>query len=163
MSNNVEKTTSATAPKTALSIKYTEKSNIDNIPIANGQLLFAKKQRIITFDFKDKREVYAGVLILQTEEERAGIASPLEAFYFVEETAVLWRYFNDNWVQITGSPQERAVVANTYLSFPTVGSTLCIYIATDENATYRWDTETLSYKCIGRDWHEIQLIDANFD
>lgn len=162
MSNKVEKTNSAT-PKTALSIKYTEKSNIDNIPVTNGQLLFAKKQRIITFDFKDKREVYAGILILQTEEERVGITSPLEAFYFVEETAVLWRHSSDKWMQITSTPQERVVLESTYLSFPTVGSTRCIYIATDENVTYRWDAETLSYKCIGRDWHEIQLIDANFD
>lgn len=162
MSNSV-KTTSTTTPKTALSIYYTKEERLSKLPIKNGQLIFIGDKREIAFDFKDKREIYSNIQILDTEEERIKISSPLESFYFVEETAILWRYSSDKWKQLTTAPTERAVLSETYLNFPTVGSTLCIYIATGENATYRWDAETLSYKCIGRDWHEIQLIDANFD
>lgn len=52
----------------------------------------------------------------------------------------------------------RQIQYNSKLEFPNVGSENLIYIDKSENATYRWDSETLSYVCVGRDYTEIGII-----
>ena len=44
--------------------------------------------------------------------------------------------------------------------FPNRGDTGKIYIAQDENASYRWDEAASKYYCIGRDWREIGAING---
>ena len=46
----------------------------------------------------------------------------------------------------------------TRFNFPNTGVAGTLYIATDENATYYWDKQNAVYKCIGRDYHEIETI-----
>ncbi|MBS7328943.1 MAG: hypothetical protein KIG68_09415 [Oxalobacter sp.] len=43
-------------------------------------------------------------------------------------------------------------------AFPNLGEDNSLYIAQDENALYRWDTATLRYICVGRDWQDIEII-----
>lgn len=43
-------------------------------------------------------------------------------------------------------------------SFPSIGESDKLYIATDENATYYFDTTQNVYYCIGRDYNEITAI-----
>lgn len=47
--------------------------------------------------------------------------------------------------------------ANHY-EFPSIGDSECLYIAKDENATYRYDDEDRAYYCVGRDYKQIQAI-----
>lgn len=47
--------------------------------------------------------------------------------------------------------------ANHY-EFPSIGDSECLYIAVDENATYRYDDTERAYFCVGRDWKEIEAI-----
>lgn len=47
--------------------------------------------------------------------------------------------------------------ANHY-EFPSIGDSECLYIAIDENATYRYDDEERAYFCVGRDYKEIEAI-----
>lgn len=47
--------------------------------------------------------------------------------------------------------------ANHY-EFPAIGDSECLYIAKDENATYRYDDEERAYFCVGRDYKEIEAI-----
>ena len=47
--------------------------------------------------------------------------------------------------------------ANHY-EFPAIGNSECLYIAVDENATYRYDDEDRAYYCVGRDYKQIQAI-----
>lgn len=42
--------------------------------------------------------------------------------------------------------------------FPNIGEGNKLYIATDENATYYFDTTQNVYHCIGRDYNEITAI-----
>ena len=42
--------------------------------------------------------------------------------------------------------------------FPNRGDTGKIYIATSENASYRWDEAASKYYCVGRDYQEIDTI-----
>lgn len=46
----------------------------------------------------------------------------------------------------------------THYSFPAIGNPEYLYIANDENAIYKFDEETNTYKCIGRDYREIEAI-----
>ena len=47
--------------------------------------------------------------------------------------------------------------ANHY-EFPAMGNSECLYIAVDENATYRYDDGERAYFCVGRDYKEIEVI-----
>jgi hypothetical protein len=44
--------------------------------------------------------------------------------------------------------------------FPNIGESNKLYIATNENKTYRWDEESTSYKVVGSDYNDIELIDC---
>ena len=47
---------------------------------------------------------------------------------------------------------------NNRFEFPSIGKKDMIYIATDENASYIFDTTQNVYHCIGRDYNEISAI-----
>lgn len=134
---------------------------LPDIPIKNGQLIFIPNQKQIALDFNNTRTIYEELQILETEYERIQLVSPISAFYFVKETAILYRY-TDQWVQVTWPPQEIVVCKSSYLQFPTVGNPNRIYIDISDNATFRWDDTSLKYYCIGRDYAKITTIDGNF-
>lgn len=50
--------------------------------------------------------------------------------------------------------------AKTRFEFPNVGNIYTMYIATDENKSYRWDDENLKYYCVGSDYQDIKIIDG---
>lgn len=47
---------------------------------------------------------------------------------------------------------------NNRYEFPSIGKDNIIYIATDEKASYIFDTTQNVYHCIGRDYNEISAI-----
>ena len=47
---------------------------------------------------------------------------------------------------------------NNRYEFPSIGKPNMIYIATDEKASYIFDTTQNVYHCIGRDYNEISTI-----
>lgn len=47
---------------------------------------------------------------------------------------------------------------NNRYEFPSIGKPNIIYIATDEKASYIFDTAQNVYHCIGRDYNEINTI-----
>lgn len=47
---------------------------------------------------------------------------------------------------------------NNRLEFPSIGDDKKLYIATDEDSIYRFDGVDLIYKCVGRDYEEIEQI-----
>ena len=58
----------------------------------------------------------------------------------------------------SGSNSKIEVEFATRFNFPNTGSTEVIYVAIDENAMYYWDETNAVYKCIGRDYKEIETI-----
>ena len=62
---------------------------------------------------------------------------------------------------IADSSDFEVETVDSYLHFPVVGNVNHIYIDTTDNATYRWNQDDLHYYCIGRDWENIDLINAN--
>ena len=54
----------------------------------------------------------------------------------------------------------RELSFSTYLEFPSVGDPLMLYIATDENAMYRFDEDEMSYIPLGLQTDDIDLING---
>lgn len=63
----------------------------------------------------------------------------------------------------TGSGNKSEISFKSYKEFPNIGNAEKLYIATDENAIYRWDSEENVYICIGRDWEDISEIHCTLD
>ena len=70
----------------------------------------------------------------------------------------------NNLISIDGNVEkaENIYVKELYFSnryeFPNIGKPNMIYIATDEKASYIFDTAQNVYHCIGRDYNEISTI-----
>ena len=94
-----------TANKASMSVVVTTSEKLSSLLIKNGQLVFVKDKRRIAFDFNDKRTFYNQITELETDYERISTTSPSEGYYFVIDTAVLWRYC-DGWTQITSKPDD---------------------------------------------------------
>ena len=86
---------------TLLSIVTTTRSNLSNLSIVNGQLIFVRDARKLYFDYDDKRVAYGPIVDLATEAERASILAPVTgSYYYVVETNTLWTY-QSSWVKIS--------------------------------------------------------------
>lgn len=120
---------------TVIKFISTIKSKLDSLELLNGQLIFVEDTQELFLDLHDKRTQYGSFIFLNTEEQRLLLYSPFNAFYFVLETSILWRYEPDGWVQITSPPREQVVFLDRE-NFPTIGDASCIYIS--ETDMYRW-------------------------
>ena len=95
----------ADVQKTILSVVETTASRLPDLSIKNGQLIFVKDSQKIALDIDDKRTFYNQTVVLQTETERTSLLAPITGlFYFVIETAILWTYQTEGWIQITTPP-----------------------------------------------------------
>lgn len=94
-----------TANKAPMSVVVTTSEKLSSLLIKNGQIVFVKDKRRIALDWDGKRTFYNQITELETDYERASMPSPLDGYYFVIETAILWRYDND-WIQITSKPDD---------------------------------------------------------
>lgn len=68
---------------------YTTSNRLNELPIENGQIIFAVDVRTIYMDFRDKRTSFSTIFVFETEEDRLAMENPAEGFYFVEETTVV--------------------------------------------------------------------------
>ena len=94
-----------TANKAPMSVVVTTSEKLSSLLIQNGRLIFVKDKCRIAFDWNDKRTFYNQITELETDYERVSMSSPFYGYYFVIETAILWRYDND-WTQITTRPDD---------------------------------------------------------
>ena len=134
-------------------------SKLSTLDQQDGQLIFCKDTRRILLDLNGIRTAYEQITIINTESQRTEMLSPINGFYFVLDTHILWRYSGE-WIQITTYPAEIIYIDESYLNFPPVGKPNQMYIDITENAIYRWDDEETKYFCIGRDYNNIQLING---
>ena len=119
-------------------IKYisTVESKLSQLPIENGQLIFINDTRKIFLDFNDIRTEYSQIMVLQNEEHRKNILSPVTGFYFILSTCTLWRYQNGEWIQITTPPKENIAFLD-YSDLPKQGKEEVLYVTKDQS--YRWN------------------------
>lgn len=93
--------------KTILKAYSTVESKLPTLPLEDGQLIFVYDKKKIILDNHGVRTVYEQIQTIETEEQRNDLLAPIDSFYFVIETSILWRYTNGHWNQITTSPQEQ--------------------------------------------------------
>ena len=94
--------------------------------IKNGQLIFCHDVGRIAFDYKNKRTFYNQIVELETEHERQNLSDPVNGkYYFVIETAVFWRYFNE-WIPLTKEPDEILFIGDG--DFPELGQPKQLYV-----------------------------------
>ena len=135
---------------------YTKKSKLKDLPIANGQIIFVEDANTIYLDFNNKRTGYTQFVILDTDNERTSMTnSPEGICYFVKNTKILWSYVNSNWVQLTTNPAINFIYKNGTSNFPTTGEEYVLYIDTELNVPYRWDTVSNTYQTLGVSKNEM--------
>ena len=147
--------------KTVLSLCATTGSRLPDLAIKNGQLIFVRDKRTIAFDFGGVRTFYNQIEVLDTDEERNALSTPVSGiFYFVIDTAILW-FYQDKWIPITTPPQEVVFIGT---ELPELGKNKIIYIDKVKKNISVWDEETSSYVIVGEKIDEISAeeIDALF-
>lgn len=124
----------------------TTSDKIKDISIVSGQLIFSRDDRVIYLDSGKERTSFQQILSVPTEEFRLELTFPIQGFYFVEDTKILWRYQNGAWLQVTEPPKE-SVVFLSQKDFPEQGKEGILYV--DGNSIYRWNDATQNYSQIG--------------
>ena len=110
-----------------LKVISTTDSKLNSLKLNNGQLIFVHDKHQIYMDMNNKRTLYEQIVTINTEQERQGLLAPIDGFYFVLDTAILWRY-SQKWIQITSQPAQCILYEDSYLKFPTIGNENQIYI-----------------------------------
>lgn len=117
-----------------LKVVSTTSDRLGQLLVDYGQLIFVRDTRELYFDHQQGRISYSQIIILETEEQRANMRSPVNGFYFVKNTGVIWRYDN-GWISITNPPSE-LIEFLPKNSFPQIGKENVLYI--DGIKIYRW-------------------------
>ena len=144
-----------TTKNNGLVLVATTSSRIRDLVIKDNQLILIRDLGRIAFDFKGQRVFYNQIVELNTEAERLALEDPLDGYYFVINTAVLWHY-KDGWVQITDKPQE-IVFIGTEENFPELGQANKIYANTtsgSENISV-WSEELGCYVVVADKTQEV--------
>lgn len=128
------------AVKTVLSVCATTGSRLSDLVIKEGQLIFVQDKHRIALDYKGKRVFYNQIAEIATEEERAALIPESGMFYFVINSAVLWRY-DTKWVQLTTPPQDVMFIG---VGLPELGSTNTLYVNKNGGISI-WDAEISGY------------------
>ena len=136
-----------------LSLTEASQSQLSNIPIIDGQLIFCGDTGNFYKDDATTRNKMSSDLVVCSELPLAPITNKL--YLLLPNTLCFFN--NGEWVELNESP---VVTKNTIYSFPTIGDECHIYVATEMNCTYRWDANNTKYYCIGSDYKEINIINC---
>ena len=138
-----------------LKLVATTSAKIRDLIIEDGQLIFIQDLGRIAFDFKSKRVFYNQIVELDTEAERLALDSPLDGYYFVIDSAVLW-FYKDGWTQITEKPQEILFVG---VELPELGQEKTLYVDKDDKEISIWDEEAGAYITVSNYTNEVSVED----
>ena len=133
-------------------IYYTTDSRLSDLGINDGQIIFTSDTQTIYLDMKGKRLSYSTIRVYDTDADRSSVLAPVEGYYYVEETHVLWRYKN-KWIQITPSDLEPVVFYSNESSLPTIGVENKLYCT--DNAIYNWKQSSYNMIVIRTEWETI--------
>lgn len=131
--------------KTILSLCATTSEKIKDLVIKEGQLIFVHDAGRLAFDYRGKRTFYNQVIELSTEQERIDLTDAVNGkYYFIIETATLWRYFN-GWIQLTSSPNEILFVGT---EMPELGQPNKLYVNKNKKEISVWNEDTNTYSAV---------------
>lgn len=143
-----------------MSLIATKSSRVKDLTIKNGQLIFVQDAQRIAFDFNNNRVFYNQITELSTEGERIALIDPLPGYYFIIDTAVLWRY-QDGWIQITDRPSSEAIFIGVELPELGQAKESVLYInKTAENISV-YDSASNDYLVVADRTKEVTDEDIN--
>lgn len=147
----------ADTTKNILSLIATSSSRMKDLVIKNNQLIFMQDVGRIAFDFNGKRVFYNQIVELNKDTERTSLESPLNGYYFVINTGVLWNY-HDKWIQITSAPEQVVFIG---VELPTLGQANKIYANTTSGAENIsvWNEELGAYVVVADKTQEVTESD----
>lgn len=125
----------------AFTIVATTSDRVKDLVVKNGQLIFIRDKGKMAFDFKDQRVFYNNITELDTEYDRSSLSAPVNGYYFVVETAVLWRY-QYGWIQITTKPEDIIFIG---VEPPELGQEKTLYVNKINKEISVWDDTTSEY------------------
>lgn len=123
----------------------TVSSNLNQIPQSDGQIIFAKDTQVMYLDDEGIRLPYNVIKVFKQDSFREALINPAEGFYFVEETAVLWRY-KDKWKQLTPDNLQQVIIGKTLDDFDSLGNPSSLYVT--DNGIYKWDELLKEYRVV---------------
>lgn len=132
---------------------HTTQSKLAQLPVSDGNLVFVTDTKKMYLDINGNRLGYQDIQVLPSETDRTSILAPIEGFYYIEETNILWRY-KEGWKKVT--PDNLSpLFFGAYEDFPPTGNSNVLYISDD--ATYKWDSLTSTYICVSNktEWKEL--------
>lgn len=143
--------------KTIMSLIATQSSKIRNLPIKNGQLIFVQDLGRIAMDYNNTRVFYNQIVELETEVDRLTLENPLDGYYFVISSGILWAH-KDGWIQITEKPEEVIFIG---VDLPQLGQEKKLYVTT-KNGQERisiWDENLGTYIIVSDKTQEVSDVD----
>lgn len=123
----------------------TVSSNLNQIPQSDGQIIFAKDTQVMYLDDEGIRLPYNVIKVFKQDSFREALINPAEGFYFVEETAVLWRY-KDKWKQLTPDNLQQVIIGKILDDFDSLGNPSSLYVT--DNGIYKWDELLKEYRVV---------------
>lgn len=129
-----------------MKLVYTTSVRLNELPIENGQIIYAPDDNRICLDMQDRRFTYHTLRSFETDAERLRFIGVNKSFYFVEETNIMWQYINNGWKQITPANLEPIYYAEIPSRFPAQGKENTLFY-TDEGI-YNWKESTQDYNLI---------------
>ena len=121
----------------------TNHDKLSSIDVKDGQIIFSRDEQVIYLDSESKRSAFKNILTIDKEANRLETVAIEGCFYYVEDTDLIYRYKDSQWVCLNSSE----IIFDDRNSFPEQGDATKLY-ATDD-AIYKWDSKTNDYIKIG--------------
>lgn len=130
-----------------MKLVYTTSKKINELAIADGQIIFCPDDNIIALDMKNQRFTYKTIKTFETDAERVNAVFAAPGFYYVEETNILWRLTNTNvWRQVTPTRVSPIMYGETEEVFPSIGEEGMLYHT--DKGIYNWKPQLNTYNLI---------------
>lgn len=130
-----------------MKLVYTTSKKINELAIADGQIIFCPDDNIIALDMKGQRFTYKTIKSFETDAERVSAVFVAPGFYYVEETNIIWRLTNSNvWRQVTPTNSSPIVYGETEEVFPSIGEEGILYHT--DKGIYNWKPQLNTYNLI---------------
>ena len=82
-----------------------------------------------------------------------------------ESGVIRWRYRGDaSWqdlIDLSGVAAELVVQCESAADFPVLGSSSKLYIDKATERSYRWDSDSHHYYCVGADYSKVTVVNGN--
>ena len=122
----------------------TNKDKLTQIPVTEQErVIFSRDEQVIYLDSEGKRVAFKNILSIDKEENRPSTMAIEGCFYYVEDTDLIYRYKDGQWICLNSSE----IIFDDRNSFPQTGDEKKIYVA--EDSIYKWDKARNEYVKIG--------------